>query len=273
MAPITLSARVANNATAPTRSQVLGPGIRPRASITKAISSPPTRLAAVPSRLTAPSVPAGTGRRLVISRVWRPQRLPISLPQVSASLALKLAAKATSSGPIQLRGARAASIASRAPTRADPQTFSGPRRPPRASARPRCCFSRSPSRVTREPRARYSTTASQPRQPRVPHRIVPRMPACTQPDRVSTGARWARAISPALRARASSQWAGSWGGRESIGRGQWADHQLLPEPAPAAAGTGRRERPCRGAGLLHWSKRRGLTRRRRRIIAPSRLPP
>ena len=73
--------------------------------------------------------------------VRRPQRLPISLPQVSPNLAAKLAAKPifnriTGAIGQTLRTARAAPVA------ADPQTFSGPRRPPRPSARPCSCLRR-----------------------------------------------------------------------------------------------------------------------------------
>ena len=154
VAPMTLSARVASSPTRVTKAQAWGVAIQPRAAISVAMAAAPTALARLPSRLTAPSVPGGTGLKVVISRVRRPQRLPISLPQVSASLALKLAAKPSSSRGRQGGGTRTLAMASTAPTSAEPQTFSGPRRPPRASARPRACLRWKPRRVTSEPRAR-----------------------------------------------------------------------------------------------------------------------
>ena len=49
--------------------------------------------AKVPSKLTAPSVPLGTGFRLVIKIVVLPYAFPISLATVSESLVAKLATK------------------------------------------------------------------------------------------------------------------------------------------------------------------------------------
>ena len=69
VAPIRLSSRVAASPTRVTSSQAALPGSHPSASIRKAITALPTRLAAVPSRLIAPSVPGGTGRREVINTV------------------------------------------------------------------------------------------------------------------------------------------------------------------------------------------------------------
>ncbi|KMM16372.1 hypothetical protein SYNGFB01_11520 [Synechococcus sp. GFB01] len=186
---------MASRPTRATRATSGQPGSSPSASIRAAIRALPIRLAAVPSRLMAPSVPGGTGLSVVISTQRRPQRLPTSLPKVSPSLAAKLAAKPTSSRGVSAAGSRGTARASRAPVAADPQTFSGPRRPPRPSARPRACLRRKPRRVTSDPSARYSTTASQARGPRQPQRIVPRAPACTQPAVVSSGRRWARLIS------------------------------------------------------------------------------
>ena len=47
--------------------------------------------------------------------------------------------------------------------------------------------------------------------PRHPHSRLPRMPACTQPARVSRGRRWAREISRKLSTKATSQWLQVWG--------------------------------------------------------------
>ena len=92
-APKRLSSRVAMNPTTTTTAAASAEGINPKATITRVINRLPRALAAVPSKLTAPSVPGGTGRKLVISSVVRPHRFPISLPKVSANLAAKLAAK------------------------------------------------------------------------------------------------------------------------------------------------------------------------------------
>ena len=157
----------------------------------------PARLARVPSRLTAPSVPGGTTRNRLKLMVVRPQRLPISLPQVSPSLAAKLATKPTINRGVGAPGTWLSS-ARAVPVAAEPQTFSGPRRPPRASAIPSSALRAKPSLVTAEPRPRYSTTASQPCQPSVAPSTVPKAQACHQPLRVSTGTRVTGRISPAL---------------------------------------------------------------------------
>ena len=145
---------MASKPTRVTRTQPIAVGSSPSRAISEAIRALPTKLAAVPSRLMAPSVPGGTALRVVINRVWRPQRLPISLPKVSANLAAKLAAKPTSNTGVAWGGRSWVARANTAPVAAEPQTFSGPRRPPLASARPRACLLRKPSLVTIEPRAK-----------------------------------------------------------------------------------------------------------------------
>mmetsp|Transcript_4750 Transcript_4750/g.13722 ORF Transcript_4750/g.13722 Transcript_4750/m.13722 type:complete len:214 (+) Transcript_4750:792-1433(+) len=77
-----------------------------------------------------------------------------------------------------------AQIAHTSPVAADPQTFSGPRFPPRPSAMPLACFSRNLTLVTADPRNRYRTQVVQPLQPRVVHSPVPSASAWTNPSRV-----------------------------------------------------------------------------------------
>ena len=50
--------------------------------------------ASVPSSETAPSVPRGTGRKVVMRKVRRPRSWPISLDAVSAAAVAKAPAKA-----------------------------------------------------------------------------------------------------------------------------------------------------------------------------------
>mmetsp|Transcript_24249 Transcript_24249/g.57222 ORF Transcript_24249/g.57222 Transcript_24249/m.57222 type:complete len:209 (+) Transcript_24249:508-1134(+) len=77
-----------------------------------------------------------------------------------------------------------AQIAHTSPVAADPQTFSGPRFPPRPSAMPLACFSRNLTLVTADPRNRYRTQVVQPLQPRVVHSPVPSASAWTNPSGV-----------------------------------------------------------------------------------------
>ena len=200
-APIKLSIRHAKNATA-VISGIWPAGISFRAQPTAEKSSEPARLARVPSKLTAPSVPGGTGFHWLRLTVLRPQRLPISLPKVSPSLAAKLATNPLSSNCFGAPGSRVAR-ASSAPVAAEPHTFSGPLLPPRASAMPRDSFLGNPSLVTAYPKAKYNTTAHQPRQPMLAASRVPRHQAWNQPALVNRGRRCTKRINkPLIRALA-----------------------------------------------------------------------
>ena len=88
-----LSINVANNPTKATKTAGNPIGIMDKYTIIIVIKILPKPLAKVPSRLIAPSVPGGTGRKEVIKKARLPHLLPISLPNVSASFAAKLAAK------------------------------------------------------------------------------------------------------------------------------------------------------------------------------------
>ncbi len=90
VAPIKLSNVVATNAATMQMTTPNGETM-PTAQLTRAIAPDATTPASVPSRLTAPSVPRGTGFRVVIRKVRCPYALPTSLAQVSDSLVLKLA--------------------------------------------------------------------------------------------------------------------------------------------------------------------------------------
>lgn len=68
---------------------------------------------------------------------------------------------------------------------ADPQTFSGPRAPPRFSAMPNASFSACFTLVTRDPKIRYSTQTAHPRHPKVDHKATPNIHACRRPEKVN----------------------------------------------------------------------------------------
>ena len=112
-----------------------------------------TKPASVPSSETAPSVPRGTRSNVVERYVVLPYALPISDCHVSDSLvaseatyaALSAARAVTADG-----GSAANASAASAPVAAAPQTFSGPRAPPRASAIPSASFWRCLTLVTAE---------------------------------------------------------------------------------------------------------------------------
>lgn len=60
--------------------------IRPRPTPASAMMMEPPTPAKVPSKLTAPSVPLGTGLNVVIKKVRFPKAFPISLAKVSDNL-------------------------------------------------------------------------------------------------------------------------------------------------------------------------------------------
>ena len=138
------------------------------------------RPASVPSTLTAPSVPRGTGAKVVAkyldslvgeavrthpvvlqpcsplspvaTYVVRPKALPISEADVSESLVQKLATKPSrSSARGSLLPSKLASSAHARPAVPEPQTLPGPRRTLRCSAMPSASFCFRRTLVTAEP--------------------------------------------------------------------------------------------------------------------------
>lgn len=161
-------------------------------------SDPPIIEARVPSREIAPSVPRGTGFNDVIRNVVFPYALPISDANVSANLVERLATypniQALDDKPRKVVEAvdndedliaRAAAAAHKTPVSALPQTFSGPRRPPRPSAIPNAVFLSKPTLVTNCPKNRYRTQTVHPLQPSAIHSIVPRASEWANPSGVN----------------------------------------------------------------------------------------
>mmetsp|Transcript_2 Transcript_2/g.3 ORF Transcript_2/g.3 Transcript_2/m.3 type:complete len:207 (-) Transcript_2:530-1150(-) len=144
VAPIKLSAFVARKA-AMVDTMTPGQLIKWMAYPKSDSSRPPTTAAAVPSAETAPSVPGLTRSNVVIRNVVFPYAFPISLANVSASLVARdatYANKYTSDDmPRKDPPPCTEHAAQIKPVSADPHTFSGPRRPPRASAIPAFSFS------------------------------------------------------------------------------------------------------------------------------------
>eukprot|EP00966_Prymnesium_polylepis_P156620 3618977-Prymnesium_polylepis.1 len=151
-APMTLSTFVATNAAAMHTSDGTSGAApsSPTAAANAVSTTEPTAPAAVPSRLTAPSVPGGTRRIVVIRYVVLPYALPISLAHVSESLVASAATKPSFSSALR-SGKAAEPRAQTAAVAAEPHTFSGPRMPPRPSAIPIACFLAILTLVTRDP--------------------------------------------------------------------------------------------------------------------------
>ena len=143
-----------------------------RLSINTVMIKLPSKPAIEPSMLIAPSVPGDTGFKVVIRKVLLPNLLPISLEKVSESFALKLEAKPTMN-KFKKFGQKQLNKASEQPVAAEPQTFSGPRLPPLASAIPREALFLYPIFVTNVPNKRYTQTDIQPFQPIDPNKSVP----------------------------------------------------------------------------------------------------
>ena len=93
-APTTLSNVVPTNAAMTTGRHPRSTGRARPAAPSAASSSEAEIPASVPSSETAPSVPRGTGRKVVMRKVRRPRSWPISLDAVSAAAVAKEAAKA-----------------------------------------------------------------------------------------------------------------------------------------------------------------------------------
>src|SRR6185503_16380828 len=89
--PSTLSARLPSRPARATSTIAAGP-YRPKVAPTRPTRIAPTNPAIVPSALIAPSVPGGTGLKVVIRNVRRPYALPTSEEHVSAAAVATAAA-------------------------------------------------------------------------------------------------------------------------------------------------------------------------------------
>mmetsp|Transcript_15496 Transcript_15496/g.41616 ORF Transcript_15496/g.41616 Transcript_15496/m.41616 type:complete len:431 (+) Transcript_15496:803-2095(+) len=219
-APMTLSAVVARNA-AKTANGSCSNGITPSPAAIAASAADPIMPAKVPSSETAPSVPRGTGESVVMRYVERPYALPISEPHVSESLEHTAHTNASSSaGCAGGSAGKRCSAAHSAAAPPAPQTFSGPRAPPRDCAIPSASFCAYRSFVSREPTTKKITPSSQPCAPNDVYSAMPSSAACTTPARVSDfcdEARTAAASAPwKPSATAGCRGASSWRAKFSV---------------------------------------------------------
>ena len=105
----------------------------------------------MPTGVTAPGVPGGTGAKPRSRRPAPPNALPISEEAVSAAAAASVPAKAQAKTPLHGAGERAAKSAKTAGGPPFANTERAPLAPARGSAMPRACFRANPTRVAPDP--------------------------------------------------------------------------------------------------------------------------